>query len=98
MGASTHTGPPTADRGSGGREPGCTRTKESPSGRPGISDDPIGCAAAGRTAVCTDQVAEVRLPADGAPLVRPGTVIVWHSACATPLAEALTQMLGTSTP
>jgi hypothetical protein len=41
-------------------------------------------------------LAEVRLPADGALLLRPDAVIAWHSTSPTPLAEALTRLLGTT--
>ncbi|MER6797573.1 FAD-dependent oxidoreductase, partial [Amycolatopsis mediterranei] len=42
-----------------------------------------------------DWLAEVCLPPDGALLLRPDAIVAWHSASATPLAEALSRVLGT---
>ncbi|WP_410594002.1 FAD-dependent monooxygenase [Amycolatopsis sp. lyj-23] len=39
---------------------------------------------------------EACLPADGALLLRPDVIVAWHSESATPLAEALAQVLGRS--
>ncbi|WP_328648822.1 FAD-dependent monooxygenase [Amycolatopsis sp. NBC_00348] len=39
-------------------------------------------------------LAEVRLPADGALLLRPDVVVAWHSTSDTSLADALTRVLG----
>jgi putative polyketide hydroxylase len=39
-------------------------------------------------------LAEVSLPADGALLLRPDVIVAWHSASGTPLAEAVTRVLG----
>ncbi|WIX91466.1 FAD-dependent monooxygenase [Amycolatopsis sp. DG1A-15b] len=41
-------------------------------------------------------LAETCLPADGALLVRPDVIVAWHSASATPLAEAVQWVLGTA--
>ncbi|WP_410567296.1 FAD-dependent monooxygenase [Amycolatopsis sp. cmx-4-61] len=41
-------------------------------------------------------LAEVCLPDDGALLLRPDVIIAWHSASATPLADALPRVLGTA--
>jgi hypothetical protein len=41
-------------------------------------------------------LAEACLPADGALLVRPDVIVAWHSASATPIAEAVQWMLGTA--
>ncbi|MFJ9783335.1 FAD-dependent monooxygenase [Amycolatopsis sp. NPDC101161] len=43
-----------------------------------------------------DWLAEVCLPADGALLLRPDVIVAWHSTCGTPLAEAVTRVLGTA--
>ncbi|PRY39904.1 FAD-dependent monooxygenase [Umezawaea tangerina] len=41
---------------------------------------------------------EVALPADGALLLRPDTIIAWHSTSNVPLADALARILATASP
>jgi putative polyketide hydroxylase len=41
-------------------------------------------------------LAEVCLPADGALLLRPDVIVAWHPTSGTPLAGALTRVLGTA--
>jgi hypothetical protein len=43
-----------------------------------------------------DWLTEVCLPTDGALLLRPDVIVAWCSASGTPLAEALTRVLGTA--